>query len=232
MTDYATSSTFGAGVTNEASTTEQVKDQVRDKAQVAQDKARGALGQARGQLRDQVDQRSTQAGERLTGTAVDARSIAEELRRQGKDTPARMVDQVAGQAERLGDYLKGASGDHILRDVEDFARSKPWLVAAGGLVLGFAGSRFLKASSSRRYRSYDPDRFATLSDRPAYAEPTASESVASTVDPDYSGSPHATERVYPEPAYPATTTNDLFDGPVDVEPGASDRPRRDPEPLT
>jgi ElaB/YqjD/DUF883 family membrane-anchored ribosome-binding protein len=232
MTDYATSSTFGAGVTNEASTTEQVKDQVRDKAQVAQDKARDALGQTRGQLRDQVDQRSTEAGERLTGTAADARSIAEELRRQGKDAPARMVDQVAGQAERLGDYLKGASGDHILRDVEDFARSKPWLVAAGGLVLGFAGSRFLKASSGRRYRSYDTDRFATSTNQAAHTGPTTSGSVDSTVDPAYRGSPHATERVSPEPAYPATTTNDLFDGPGGVEPGASDGPRRDPEPRT
>jgi ElaB/YqjD/DUF883 family membrane-anchored ribosome-binding protein len=232
MTDYATSSTFGAGVTNEASTTEQVKDQVRDKAQVAQDKARGALGQARGQLRDQVDQRSTQAGERLTGTAADARSIAEELRRQGKDAPARMVDQVAGQVERLGDHLKGASGDHLLRDVEDFARSKPWLVAAGGLVLGFAGSRFLKASSSRRYRSYDTDRFAAYTDQAAYAGPTTSGPVASTVDPSYTGPPAETERIHPEPAYPATPTDDLFDAPVDVEPGASDRRRRDPEPRT
>ena len=41
------------------STTDQVKDQVRDKAQLAQDKTRGALGQVRGRLRDQVDQRST-----------------------------------------------------------------------------------------------------------------------------------------------------------------------------
>jgi hypothetical protein len=228
MSDYATSSTFGDGAANEASTTEQVKDQVRDKAQVAQGKARGALGQAGGQLRDQVDQRSTQAGERLTGTAADARSIAEELRQQGKDAPARMVDQVAGQAERLGDYLKRSDGDDILRDAEDLARSKPWLVAAGGLVLGFAGSRFLKASSSRRYRSYDTDRSAAYTAQAAYtgpvtSGPTASGPVASTVEPAYSGSPYATE-----PAYPATTIDD----PVDVAAGASDRPRRDPEPRT
>ena len=103
-------------------TTDQVKDQVREKAQVAQDKARGALGQARGRLSDQVDQRSTQAGERVAGTASDVRSIAEELRNQGKDAPARLAEQVAGQADRVGDYLKEASGDRILRDVEDFAR--------------------------------------------------------------------------------------------------------------
>jgi hypothetical protein len=135
------------------STTDQVKDQVKEKAQVAQDKARGAMGQARGRISDQVDQRSTQAGERIAGTASDVRSIADELRNQGKDAPATIAEQVASQADRVGDYLKGASGDRILRDVEDFARRQPMLVAAAGLALGFAASRFLKASSSRRYES-------------------------------------------------------------------------------
>ena len=155
------------------STTDQVKDQVKEKAQVAQDKARGAMGQARGRISDQVDQRSTQAGERIAGTASDVRSIADELRNQGKDAPAKLAEQVAGQADRVGDYLKGASGDRILRDVEDFARSNPWAVMAGGLAAGFLASRFLKASSSDRYRegassrslpaqttNETPDRFA------------------------------------------------------------------------
>jgi hypothetical protein len=149
MTDPTYWSTADTG----ESTTDQVKDQVRDKAQVAQDKTRGALGQARGRISDQVDQRSTQAGERIAGTASDVRSIAEELRNQGKDTPANLAEQVAGQADRVGDYLKEASGDRILRDVEDFARRQPMLVAAGALALGFAASRFLKASSSRRYKA-------------------------------------------------------------------------------
>ena len=48
-----------------------------------------------------------------------------------------------------------------------FGRRQPWAVIAGGLALGFAASRFLKASSSRRYESgyqsyggggYDYDR--------------------------------------------------------------------------
>jgi hypothetical protein len=144
---YGTEESTGGG------TADQVKDQVREKAQVAQDKARGAAGQARGRISEQVDQRSTQVGERIAGTAGDVRSIADELRNQGKDTPANLAEQVANQADRVGDYLKGASGDRLLRDVEDFARRQPMLVAAAGLALGFAASRFLKASSSRRYES-------------------------------------------------------------------------------
>jgi hypothetical protein len=223
MTEHTTGSTFGPTATD-GSTTDQVKDHVRDKAQTAQDKAKGALGQARGQLRDQVDQRSTQAGERVATTAADVHSIAEQLRQQGKDTPARMVDQVAGQAERFGDYLKGASGDRILRDVEGFARSKPWLVAAGGLALGFAASRVLKASSSRRYQSFHRDRFAVSSAEQADTGPVTTGVAAATVEPAYTGSASATELADPEPAHPATTTNELFDDTLSAEPVA-DRPR-------
>ena len=163
MTDTSLGSTTDSG-----STTDQVKDQVRDKAQMAQDKTRGAFGQARGRLSEQVDQRSTQAGERVAGTASDVRSVAEELRNQGKDAPARLAEQVAGQADRVGDYLKEASGDRILRDVEDFARRQPWLVAASGLVLGFAASRFMKASSSRRYESGYGDLERSYAREPLY----------------------------------------------------------------
>ncbi len=155
---YGTEPAYGsegstAATGSDGGTTDQVKEQVREKAQVAQDRARGAMGQARGRISEQVDQRSTQAGERIAGTASDVRSIAEDLRNQGKDAPATLAEQVASQADRVGDYLKGASGDRILRDVEDFARRQPMLVTAAGLALGFAASRFLKASSSRRYQS-------------------------------------------------------------------------------
>jgi hypothetical protein len=130
-----------------------VNDQVRDTTQLVQDKAQGALGQARSRLRDQVDQRSTQAGQQVQSTAQDMRSMAEQLRGQGKDTPARVAEQVADRAESFGSYLRDADGERLLRDVENVARRQPWLIAAGGLALGFAASRFLKASSSRRYQT-------------------------------------------------------------------------------
>ena len=104
-------------------------------------------------LKEQVDQRSTQAGQQVNTVADDVRSVAGELRNQGKDTPARYAEQVAEKAQQVGRRLQDASGDELLREVEDFARRNPWAVAAGGLVLGLAASRFLKASSSERYRA-------------------------------------------------------------------------------
>ncbi|HEX6024716.1 MAG TPA: hypothetical protein VFZ00_22185 [Solirubrobacter sp.] len=135
-------SSFGPTATanGPSSTTEQAKEKAQEGAQKAK---RG--------LRDQVDQRSTQAGERVRSMAGDARSVAEELRNQGKDQPAKLAEQAAQRVESLGDYLERTDGDTLLRDVEDFGRQRPWAVIAGGLALGFVASRFLKASSSRRY---------------------------------------------------------------------------------
>ena len=132
-------------------------------ASQAQDKAKEAAGEARGRVREEVDRRSTEIGGRVGSSAGDARSVAEELRKQGKDTPARYVEQAADRAERLGGYLERSDGDQVLRDVEDAARRNPWAVAAGALALGFAASRMLKASSTERYRSTQAPRYPTAS---------------------------------------------------------------------
>src|SRR4051794_6832538 len=104
-------------------------------------------------LREQLDQRSTKAGETVTDTAQDLRSVGEELRKQGKETPARIADKAAEQTERVGSYLKDADSDRMLSDVEDLGRRQPLAVLAGGLVVGIAAARVLKASSHGRYQS-------------------------------------------------------------------------------
>ena len=184
-----TDSTVGSTIATGGSPTEQVNDQVRDKAQLAQDKTRGALGQARGRLRDQVDQRSTQAGDQVQSAAQDVRKVAEQLRGQGKETPARVAEQVADRAEAFGSYLRDADGERLLGDAETLARRQPWLVAASGLALGFVASRFLKASSSRRYQAGADrsDASPHMSDAAAVTGP------AFTSDPAYTGSDDGTE---------------------------------------
>jgi hypothetical protein len=149
MTNSAQTSSNEGG--NEVA--EQTQDKAQELASQAQDKAREAAGHARGRLREQVDQRSTQVGEQVGSSASDARSVAEELRRQGKDAPARYVEQAAERAERFGGYLRDSDSDRILSDVEDFARRNTWAVALGGVALGFAAARMLKASSANRYQS-------------------------------------------------------------------------------
>jgi hypothetical protein len=226
-----TNSTVGSTIATGGSPTEQVNDQVRDKAQLAQDKTRGALGQARGRLRDQVDQRSTQAGDQVQSAAQDVRSVAEQLRNQGKETPARVAEQVADRAESFGTYLRDVDGERLLGDVEGFARRQPWLVAAGGLALGLVASRFLKASSSRRYQA-GSDRWSYTSQH--MDDAAAVTGAASTSDPASTGSDYGTETPFSQadvvapvadgdalaspPVTPATEASDPYGSRRDLDP--------------
>jgi vacuolar-type H+-ATPase subunit H len=124
----------------------QAKEQVQEKTQEVR-------GQLESRFREQVDERSTQAGEQAESIAHAIRRGSEQLRTEGKDGPARAVDQAADKVQELGSYLRGADADRILHDVESFARRRPWLTAATGAVAGFLASRFVKASSERRYEA-------------------------------------------------------------------------------
>jgi ElaB/YqjD/DUF883 family membrane-anchored ribosome-binding protein len=166
--------------TTDAGATAQAKDKAQEVAGQAQEKAQEAAGQARDRLRGQIDERSTQAGQQVATHAQDLRSVGDSLRQQGKEQPAKLADQAAERLERVGDWLTESDADRILGDVEDFARSNPWAVMAGGLALGFAASRILKASSQQRYsagsdygpRAGLPTPSATEAERFARPAPT------------------------------------------------------------
>ena len=125
---------------------EHVKERVADVAEQAKD-------QTRSQLQEQIDTRTTQVGDQVSAGAQAVRRTVVQLRQEGNDRAAGVIEAVADRAERLGTYLTGANGDRILRDAEDFARRQPWLIATAGALTGFLASRFVKASSGTRYGS-------------------------------------------------------------------------------
>jgi len=147
-TTYTSQPPLTAPVTPEPGADASTADQAKEKAQEAAGQAKEKAGS---QLRSQVDQRSNEAGQRVSGLASDVRSVGQQLREQGKDQPAKLADQAADRAEQLGGYLTGHDAERILGDLEDFGRRQPWAVIGGGIALGLVASRFLKASSARRY---------------------------------------------------------------------------------
>jgi hypothetical protein len=181
----------------------QAQETMGQAKEAAQEKAQEAKQQASGKVREQVDQRSTQAGEQVTSTASDLRSVGEELRKQGKDTPAKLADQAAERTEKLGSYLTESNADRILSDVEDFARKQPWAVVAGGLVLGFAASRFLKASSSERYSSRSSDSSPQLE-----SDTTGSNGYSASTAPPVYAPPVGSPAPEPTTRVAATATDD------------------------
>ncbi len=136
--------------------------QVQEKAQPVVEQTRGKAqvvrAQAATRIEEQVDVRSTQAGEQVRSVGNALRTTSEELRGQGQDRPAKVAEQAATRADQLGQYLREADGQKILRDAEDFARRQPWLVAAAGAAVGILAARFLKASSGGGEASGDGQR--------------------------------------------------------------------------
>ena len=122
--------------------------------------------------------------------------MSDSLREQGKDGPANAASKLAQYAEKVGGYLREKDPDALLADAEDFGRRQPWVVAAGGLALGLAASRLLKASSSRRYserisqvRLQQPAPAPTYPPPAVVAEPSEPPTVRTSprrtpVDPD------------------------------------------------
>jgi ElaB/YqjD/DUF883 family membrane-anchored ribosome-binding protein len=151
----------------------EAQDKAQEVAGQAQEKAREAAGKAQEGVRQQIDQRSTEAGERVATTAQDLRSVGEELRKQGKDAPAKLADRAAEQTEKVGSYLKDNGPDKMLEDVEDFGRQRPWAVLAGGVAVGIVAARFLKASSRTRYQQRSGSQNGTQQPRRSAVEPVA-----------------------------------------------------------
>jgi ElaB/YqjD/DUF883 family membrane-anchored ribosome-binding protein len=133
----------------------EVKDKGEELVSSAQEqvsaKAHELGEEASFQVREQLDQRSTQAGEQVQAIGKTLQSGANQLRSEGKDVSARVVEEVARRADDVGGYLQSAEADRILGDIEGFARRRPWLTAGVGALAGFLASRFVKASGSRRY---------------------------------------------------------------------------------
>jgi len=144
----------------------------------AQEQVQAAAGQAQAKLREQLDQRSSQLAEKAHQQASDLRSVSEALRDRGKDRPAQAVDRLAGYAEQAASYLRDTEADSMLSDAEEFGRRKPAAVAAGALALGLVASRFLKASSSRRYSARQSQQ--SIPPRPGT---TGDAAAPATIDP-------------------------------------------------
>jgi hypothetical protein len=144
----------------EGSTTDQAREKAQEVGVQAKEKAQEAGEQARGRVRDEVDRRSTEAGEQAGATAEALRQASGRLREDGNEPVARGIERVADGVERAGGWLRDSDGDSILRDIEDFGRRNTLAVVAGGMAIGFAASRLLKASSRRRYESSGQGRYA------------------------------------------------------------------------
>jgi hypothetical protein len=134
--------------------TDQASEKAQDAVSAAQEKASELREQGSARLRDQFDHRSNEAGSQMRSLAEALRRGGNDLNGEGAGNASQLTGQAAERIERLGSYLEQKSGDELMRDVETFARRRPWMLAGLGMLAGVAAARFMKASSEQRYGDY------------------------------------------------------------------------------
>jgi hypothetical protein len=128
----------------------------------AKDKAQAVAGQAKDKAAAQVGERSTQLGQQIGTQAQSLDGVAEELRRQGRDGPAKIAEQVGQRVKDVGGHLEQADGASLVTAALDAARENPAAAAAAGAAAGFVAGRLLKASGDDG--TVEEDKPAVLGD--------------------------------------------------------------------
>jgi ElaB/YqjD/DUF883 family membrane-anchored ribosome-binding protein len=127
-------------------------------------------------VREQTETRGKQVADELQSVSAALRRSSHALHADGNARAARGIELVTDRIDGLGRYLGGTGGDQMLHDLESFGRRRPWGMIGVGLGVGLAASRFLKASSSRRFEQAGPQQ----APQPTY-QPQASERVTGEI---------------------------------------------------
>jgi hypothetical protein len=127
---------YTAGANGTDALGERVADVGRKAASAAKRQTETLLGGAK--------RGATDAANSASGT-IDA--VAGSLADSGQETLSRTAAALSGRLHDFAGYLEGRSLNELAQDAQRMARRNPALFVAGGLALGFALSRFFKASA-------------------------------------------------------------------------------------
>ncbi|HUP89645.1 MAG TPA: hypothetical protein VM100_09850 [Longimicrobiales bacterium] len=119
------------------------------------DKAKEALSTVSDRAGEQIETRlsdqKSRAAEKLTGVSDALRTSSQQISQNGQDDIGQYMERAAQQVDRVANYLPSSDVRQMAREVETFARRNPAAFVAGAFVVGFAASRFLKASGGHSY---------------------------------------------------------------------------------
>jgi hypothetical protein len=93
----------------------------------------------------QVSGMMSRAGDTLDDVSQAVRDAGEGLRSERPEI-ASAADAAAERVHEVSEYLRTHEAGDVLNAAQDFARRQPALVVGGGLLLGFALGRLLRAS--------------------------------------------------------------------------------------
>lgn len=136
--------------------TEALRDKANELQQTVGEQVVYLRDTTRSRMAQEVDRRSTEIGVGTQKVATALVGTRDELRRDGNDLVASVVDRTAEGLSKAGTYLQATDSDRIMSDVRDVARRMPWLIVAAGMLAGFAAARVVKAAGDGDRTPSDP----------------------------------------------------------------------------
>lgn len=158
--------------TSPPNTPDEASEKARRDAATARETVANDMDEAKRHLKEDMDSMRSEAQAGLKSVGEEARGFAEgqkryaadqvsgiasaigkagsELRSSDAAWASRWADQMAHGLDKLAERTRNASVDELVDDVQRFGRERPGTFLATAALLGFAASRFLSASASRR----------------------------------------------------------------------------------
>jgi hypothetical protein len=124
-----------------------LQEQGREAAGQAMEQGGQILEQARGRAMSMLDERRNQVADSLIGVADALMASGHQLHRQDNHRPAEYLETIAGQVERLSDYVREQDLWSLADQAKSMARRQPELFLGGAFAVGFLVARFLKSSA-------------------------------------------------------------------------------------
>lgn len=134
----------------------ELSSQASGVAEQVRSQASRAIDRLRERANEQVETQKHGIAEVVNDFGVAVRQAAEALQERGESRSSECAAALADQIESAADHLASSDLSDLMREVRDFARRRPALVAGGLFAVGFLASRFLRASDRS---GHDGDEF-------------------------------------------------------------------------
>lgn len=129
------------------------KDSAGEVLNQAKEKLSEVAGQAQNEAKSQLAERKDQLADGMNSVAAALQHTSEQLHGQDSGKIGVYVSKAAGKLSDLSNYVRQNDIDHLLHEVEGFARREPALMLGGAFAIGIIAARFVKSSNHRRFRA-------------------------------------------------------------------------------
>ena len=132
-------------MTTQNTPTTQAKQAVADMAQQAKDTAGNVAKSTADTAKSQANAAKASVADEVSGIASALRTAAEEMR--SGSPQERTFGQIAEGLADASDAMREKDLSTMVQDVSAFARKNPLVFLGGAALVGFAATRFAKASN-------------------------------------------------------------------------------------